>query len=31
MSHGLVTGDDGVTRCWWPGDHTDYVAYHDHE
>ncbi|MCH2413970.1 MAG: DNA-3-methyladenine glycosylase I [Acidimicrobiales bacterium] len=31
MSHELVTGDDGVTRCWWPGDHADYVAYHDHE
>ena len=31
MSGGLVTGDDGVTRCWWPGGHADYVAYHDHE
>jgi DNA-3-methyladenine glycosylase I len=31
MSGGLVTGDDGITRCWWPGGHADYVAYHDHE
>ncbi|MDG2906763.1 MAG: DNA-3-methyladenine glycosylase I [Acidimicrobiales bacterium] len=31
MSQDLVLGDDGVTRCWWPGDHPDYVAYHDHE
>ena len=20
-----------VTRCWWPGDHEDYLAYHDDE
>ena len=31
MSHELMTSDDGVTRCWWPGDRADYVAYHDHE
>ena len=18
-------------RCWWPGDHADYIAYHDNE
>ena len=28
MTEGLVTGDDGIVRCWWPGDHTDY---HDDE
>jgi len=28
---GLLTGADGVTRCWWPGEHADYVAYHDEE
>jgi DNA-3-methyladenine glycosylase I len=27
---GLRT-DDGVTRCWWPGDAEDYRAYHDDE
>lgn len=27
----LRTGDDGRTRCWWPGDDPDYVAYHDTE
>ncbi|MBC8365172.1 MAG: DNA-3-methyladenine glycosylase I [Actinobacteria bacterium] len=31
MSHELVLGDDGVTRCRWPGTHADYIAYHDHE
>lgn len=28
---GLVTGDDGVRRCFWAGSHADYAAYHDHE
>lgn len=28
---GLTTGADGVTRCWWPGAHVDYIAYHDDE
>ena len=28
---GLTTGADGVTRCWWPGAHADYLAYHDEE
>jgi DNA-3-methyladenine glycosylase I len=23
--------DGGVTRCWWPGEHDDYRAYHDRE
>jgi len=27
----LVTGADGVTRCWWCGDDPTYVAYHDDE
>ncbi len=27
----LITGSDGVTRCWWCGDDPLYVAYHDHE
>jgi DNA-3-methyladenine glycosylase I len=27
----LVTGADGVTRCWWSGDDPDYCAYHDDE
>jgi DNA-3-methyladenine glycosylase I len=27
----LVTGADGVVRCWWCGDDPTYVAYHDHE
>jgi DNA-3-methyladenine glycosylase I len=25
------TGPDGRTRCWWPGEAGDYVAYHDDE
>lgn len=28
---GLVQGDDGRVRCWWPGEHEDYIAYHDTE
>lgn len=28
---GLVKGEDGCDRCWWPGDKKDYLAYHDHE
>lgn len=28
----LLTGDDGVTRCWWPGTSDElYRDYHDHE
>lgn len=27
----LRTYPDGRPRCWWPGDHEDYVAYHDEE
>jgi DNA-3-methyladenine glycosylase I len=29
MSDALLTGIDGVTRCWWPGEDPLYVAYHD--
>jgi DNA-3-methyladenine glycosylase I len=28
---GLIEGEDGVSRCFWPGAHADYVAYHDDE
>jgi len=27
----LVTGADGLVRCWWCGDDPLYVAYHDEE
>ena len=28
---GLVKGEDGCCRCWWPGEKEDYLTYHDHE
>lgn len=28
---GLTNGDDGVTRCSWPGALPEYIHYHDHE
>ncbi len=28
---GLLVGEDGRCRCWWVGDKSDYVAYHDDE
>ncbi|HUG84842.1 MAG TPA: DNA-3-methyladenine glycosylase I, partial [Euzebya sp.] len=28
---GLLTGPDGVARCWGPGQDPMYVAYHDDE
>ncbi|MEX1177736.1 MAG: DNA-3-methyladenine glycosylase I [Nitriliruptor sp.] len=31
LPDGLVRGDDGVVRCWWPGDDPEYRRYHDHE
>ena len=31
MSAATRTGADGRVRCWWPGDDSGYVAYHDHE
>jgi DNA-3-methyladenine glycosylase I len=30
-AQGLILGADGQQRCWWPGDHPDYLAYHDQE
>lgn len=27
----LVTGDDGITRCWWCGTDPLYVRYHDED
>lgn len=31
LAKGLKRGDDGIVRCWWPGDREDYQAYHDDE
>ena len=28
---GLIEGEDGKTRCWWPGKDPLYIAYHDRE
>jgi DNA-3-methyladenine glycosylase I len=28
---GVVTGDDGVARCWWADSAPEYRAYHDTE
>lgn len=28
---GLMIGEDGETRCFWPGSLPDYLAYHDNE
>ena len=28
---GLVRGEDGTVRCWWPGADPLYVRYHDEE
>ena len=28
---GLITGEDGVTRCFWGGPQPDYTVYHDEE
>jgi DNA-3-methyladenine glycosylase I len=28
---GLIKGDDGVTRCFWPGVLPEYIHYHDNE
>jgi len=27
----LITGEDGITRCFWGGPQPDYVLYHDEE
>lgn len=31
MPEGLIEGADGRPMCWWRGEHSDYVAYHDQE
>lgn len=31
MADGLMTGEDGRTRCAWHGNLPDYLLYHDHE
>ncbi|MEN8695294.1 MAG: DNA-3-methyladenine glycosylase I [Akkermansiaceae bacterium] len=31
MKDGLIKGDDGKIRCWWPEHHEDYLKYHDEE
>lgn len=31
LADGLILGEDGVVRCWWPGEHQDYLDYHDKE
>lgn len=28
---GLIVGEDGVVRCFWPSDLPDYITYHDEE
>ncbi|MCF8496434.1 MAG: DNA-3-methyladenine glycosylase I [Alphaproteobacteria bacterium] len=28
---GLLTGEDGRVRCWWPGNDPEYLRYHDEE
>ncbi|MCX8281202.1 DNA-3-methyladenine glycosylase I [Phyllobacterium sp. 0TCS1.6C] len=28
---GLMTGEDGLARCFWPGNLPEYIRYHDHE
>jgi DNA-3-methyladenine glycosylase I len=29
--HGLLLGNDGLTRCWWPKEDAGYLRYHDQE
>ena len=29
--NGLITGEDGITRCAWAGSSADYLDYHDNE
>lgn len=31
LAKGLIEGVDGRARCYWCGEHEDYVAYHDEE
>jgi DNA-3-methyladenine glycosylase I len=30
-TNGLLRGEDGTVRCWWPGADPLYVRYHDEE
>lgn len=31
LKKGLIRGEDGHVRCFWPGELPDYIAYHDNE
>ncbi len=31
LAKGLISGDDGRVRCFWPGKLEDYLRYHDTE
>ncbi len=31
VEKGIIIGDDGLSRCFWPGNLPDYRAYHDAE
>ncbi|MGL4489006.1 MAG: DNA-3-methyladenine glycosylase I, partial [Rhizobiaceae bacterium] len=31
LASGLIEGEDGKIRCWWPGSDAFYQGYHDHE
>ncbi len=31
MTAGITRGEDGIARCWWPGDDPLYRRYHDIE
>ncbi|HJS96866.1 MAG TPA: DNA-3-methyladenine glycosylase I [Solirubrobacteraceae bacterium] len=31
MADGIVTGEDGVARCWWGESTPEYRVYHDQE
>lgn len=31
IPEGLIEGNDGLVRCWWPGTLDDYTIYHDTE
>lgn len=31
LAKGLMQGNDGKIRCWWPGEDPFYQAYHDNE
>jgi DNA-3-methyladenine glycosylase I len=31
LKKGLIKGEDGHIRCYWPGELPDYLAYHDTE